>query len=51
MRGKYCLFNLEIVKKPKKLNNNVEILFKQDNVAPHPHTTLSCFLCYVFYYF
>ena len=26
--GKYCLIHLEIVKRPKKLNNNVEILFK-----------------------
>ena len=30
--GKYCLIHLEIVKRPKKWNYNVEILFK----------TLSC---------
>ena len=38
LRGKYCLVHLEIVKIPKKLNYNVEILLNQDNVAPLPHT-------------
>ena len=28
LRGKYCLIHLEIEKRPKKLNYNVEILFK-----------------------
>ena len=28
IRGKYCLINLQIVKRLKKLNYNVEILFK-----------------------
>ena len=28
LRGKYCLIHLQIVKRPKKLNYNVEILFK-----------------------
>ena len=36
LRVKYCLIHLEIIKRPKKLNNNVEIYSKQDNVAPHP---------------
>ena len=35
------LFHLEIVKRAKKLNYNVEIVFKQDKFAPHPHTALS----------
>ena len=28
LRGNYCLIHLKIVKMPKKLNYNVEILFK-----------------------
>ena len=41
LRRKYCLIIVEIVKRPKKSNNYVEILFKQDDVVPQPHTTLS----------
>ena len=40
--GKYFLIHLEIIKISKKWNYNIEILLKEDNVSPHPHTTLSC---------
>ena len=36
LRGKYCLNDLEIVKRPKKLNYNVEILFKTRYCCPPP---------------
>ena len=35
-RGKYCLIHLKMVKRPKKLNCNVEILFKTRQCCPLP---------------
>ena len=35
-RGKYCLIQIEIVKRPKKFNYNVEILFKTRWCCPPP---------------
>ena len=42
LRGKYCLIHLEIVQRPKNEIITLKSYLKQDNVAPHPHTTLSC---------
>ena len=40
LRGKYYLIHLEIVKRPKKLNYNVEILFKIRKCCPPPNFIL-----------
>ena len=45
LRGKYCLIHLELVSTPKiEIITLISYKKKQDNNAPHPHTTLSCLI-------